>query len=88
MPSVIDTPERLEDVDVHDFQEERPQVCVTRSGFWQRLLQYVRGHRVHTASRMPPSSRASLHPTESPMARLAQEHPMLYLLGFCGIHSG
>ena len=23
-----------------------------------------------------------------PMARLAQEHPTLYLLGFCGIHSG
>jgi hypothetical protein len=81
MPSVMDAPARV-DHDTHDLHDKQPQVRTTPRGFWRTVMQYVRRPRVRT------SSRHSLHPTESPMARLAQEHPMLYLLGFCGIHSG
>jgi hypothetical protein len=87
MPSVMDTPARV-DHDNHNFQEAQPQVRTTPCGFWCTVMQYVRRYRASRASRTRSVSRVSLHPTESPMARLAQEHPMLYLLGFCGIHSG
>ena len=88
MPSMIDIPERIEDVDVHGLQEEQLQVYAAPPGFWHMVMQYVQRYRVRMSSRTPSSSHVSLHPTESPIARLAQEHPMLYLLGFCGIHSG
>jgi hypothetical protein len=37
---------------------------------------------------MSSSDRKALRQLESPMARLAQGHPMLYLLGFFGMHHG
>jgi hypothetical protein len=86
MPSVIDTPVRV-DHDTHDLQEEQPQVRVARSGFWHRLVQYVRRHRVHTSFQTRSSGHSARCQMESPMVRLAQEHPTLYLLGFCGIHT-
>jgi hypothetical protein len=88
MPSVIDTSERLEDVDVHDLYEEQPQVRVTHPGFWRTLVQYMRRHRVHTSSRTRSSGRVALRQLESPMERLARENPTLFLQGFCGIHNG
>jgi hypothetical protein len=88
MPSVMDAPERIEDIDVHDLYEKQPQVRVTRPRFWRTLVQYMRRPRVYTSSCTPSSGRVALRQLESPMARLAQEHPTLYLLGFCGIHSG
>ena len=87
MPSVMDAPEVVE-YEEFDLQEAQPQVRTTPHGFWQRVKQYVRRHSVHASSHTPSSSHASLHRIESPMARLAQEYPTLYLLGFCGIHSG
>ncbi len=87
MPSVMDAPEVVE-YEEHDLYEEQPQVCTIHRGFWHTVLQYVRRHSVHASFHTPSSSHVSLHQVESPMARLAQEHPTLYLLGFCGIHSG
>ena len=87
MPSVLDTPTRVEH-DEHDLQEEQPQVHAVHPRFWHTVLQYVRRHRVHTSSRTRSSSRISLHQIEWPMERLAREHPTLYLLGFCGLHNG
>jgi hypothetical protein len=87
MPSVMDAPARV-DHDNHDLYEEQPQVRVTHPRFWRTLVQYMRRPRVYTSSHTPASSHVTLHQLESPMARVAQEHPTLYLLGFCGIHSG
>jgi hypothetical protein len=81
MPSVMDAPARVEHEE-HAIQEAQSPVCTAPRGFWHSMVQYVRRPRVRT------SSGISLRQLESPMARLAQEHPTLYLLGFCGIHSG
>ena len=87
MPSVMDAPEVVE-YEEHDLYEEQPQAPTVHRGFWYTVLQYVRRPSVHASSHTPSSSHVALHQAESPMARLAQEHPTLYLLGFCGIHSG
>ena len=87
MPPVIDAPARVAHA-AHDLQDKRPQARPGQRGFWHRVWQYVTRQRVHTLSRTPSSARSALRQMESPMARLAQEHPMLYLLGCCGIHSG
>ena len=81
MPSVMDAPARVEH-DADNQHDEQSQGRTPPRGFWPTVMQYGRRSRLRTASCR------SLYPTESPMARLAQEHPMLYLLGFCGIHSG
>ena len=87
MPAVMDAPARV-DHDNHNLQEAQPQAPTVHRGFWYTVLLYVRRYRVHTSTGTRSSSRVALHQLESPMARLAQEHPTLYLLGFCGIHSG
>ena len=88
MPSVIDTPARVDNI-AHDLQDKQPQVHTTPSGFWHRLVQCVREHRMHTSSRTRSSGHgARRRQLESPMGRLAQEQPTLYLLGFWGIHNG
>jgi len=87
MPAVIDAPEILEHGE-QDLQEAPPQVRVAHSGFWYNVMQYVRRHSVQTPTGTRSASRVALHQLESPLARVAQEHPTLYLLGFCGIHSG
>ena len=86
MPSVIDAPEVVGHGH-NDLYEEQPRVYVTRAGFWRTLVQYVRQHRARNASRTRSSSRLSLHQIALPMARVAQEHPTLYLQGFWGIHN-
>jgi len=86
MPSVIDAPVRI-DHDAHDL-EEQLQVSIARAGFWHRLVQYMRGHRVHTSSRTPSAARSARRPMESPMACVAPEPRTLYLLGFWGLQNG
>ena len=85
MPSVIDAPVRI-DHDAHDLQDEQPQVPVTRSGFWHRLVQSVRQHRV--SSRTQSSARSVRRQMESPRACEAPEPRTIYLLGFWGLHNG
>ncbi len=87
MPSMIDAPVQV-DHDAHDLQDEQPQVRIARSGFWHRLVQSVRGHRVQRLSRTRSSARNAPHPRESPMACVAPEPRTLYLLGFWGLHNG
>ncbi len=87
MPSVIDAPVQI-DYDAHDLQDEQPQVRIARAGYWHRLVQYVRGHRVHTSSRTPSAARSARRPMESPMVCVAPEPRTLYLLGFWGLHNG
>ena len=87
MPSVIDAPEVVEREE-HNHHEEQPNARTAKEGFWHTVWQYVRGHRVHMASRTRSSALSALRQMESPMARLAQEQPTLYLQGFLGIHNG
>jgi hypothetical protein len=87
MPSVIDAPEVVEH-DRHDLYEEQPRVYGTRAGFWRTVVQSMRRQSVQTSSRTRSSSRLSLHQIALPMARVAQEHPTLYLQGFWGIPNG
>ena len=87
MPSVIDAPVQI-DYDAHDLQDEQPQLHAARLGFWHRLVQSVRGHRGHTSYRTQSSARSVRRQRESSMARLAQEQPTLFLLGFWGLHNG
>ncbi len=58
MPSVIEAPVRIDHA-AHDLQDEQPQGRVARSGFWHRLVQSVRGYRVHPSSRTPSSTRSA-----------------------------
>jgi hypothetical protein len=62
-------------------------VPVKGSGL-QSWLASVRRYSTHRQQRTSSSDRSALRQLESPMARLAQEHPMLYLLGFFGMNNG
>ena len=84
MPSVLDVPEVVEDVDVYDLHEEQPQVGATYPGFWRTVVQYVKRHRVHTPHDTS-LSHISRHPIEMPLERLAREHPTLFLRVFTGV---
>jgi hypothetical protein len=89
MPSVIDAPEVVEYDkhaldERHDLSQEQPQGRVARAGFWRTVVQSMRRYSTHRLRRTSPSDRNALRQLESPMARLAQEHPTLYLLGFFG----
>jgi len=87
MPLVIDAPVQV-DHDAHDLQDEQPQRRGARAGYWHRLVQSVRGYRVHPSSRTPSSARNARRQRESPMACVAPEPRTVYLLGFWGLHNG
>jgi hypothetical protein len=93
MPSVIDVPEKITYEEQalseeHDLYKEQPQVHVVRPGFWDAVVAYARRRRVHRMQRTSSADHSTLRPMASPMARLAQEHPTLFLLGFFGIPHG
>ena len=87
MPPVTDVPEIVEQAE-YALYEEQPQAHTAHPGFWHAVMAYVRRQRVHRLQSTSSSDRSALRQLESPMARLAQEHPMLYLLGFFGMHHG
>jgi hypothetical protein len=87
MPPVTDVPEIVEQAE-YALYEEQPQAHTAHPGFWHTLREYVRRQRVHRLQSTSSSDRSALRQLESPMARLAQEHPMLYLLGFFGMNNG
>lgn len=90
MLSVIDAPERVEHeehavYEEHDIYEEQSPVREAHPGYWYRVLQYVKRHRVHTSHGTPSSSHRPLHPIEMPMERLARENPTLFLRVYTGL---
>jgi len=87
MPGVMHAPEVGEEKAL-SLQEEQSQVRGARGGFWPMVVQSMRRYSTHRLQSMSSSDRKALRQLESPMARLAQEHPMLYLLGFFGMHHG
>jgi hypothetical protein len=87
MSAVMDTP----DIGAHEayaLQEEPPLAPTAHPGVWHAVMAYMRRQSVHRLQRTSSSSHVSLHPIEMPLERLAQEHPMLYFLGFFGMHHG
>jgi len=73
MPSVIEAPERIDDVDLHDLPSERP-------GFWRNLAQsLVRPH----AQRSPRTQRSCTitrpQKMETLAERFARQYPFLYI---------
>jgi hypothetical protein len=87
MPSVIDAPEGVEH-DRHDLYEEQPRVYGTRAGFWPTVVQSLRRYSTPRWQRRSSADRQAPPQLASPMARVAQEHPTLYLVGFFGMHHG
>jgi hypothetical protein len=88
MPGVMHAPE-VGEKKAQSLQEEQPQVRGARGGFWPMMVvQSLRRYSTHRLQSMSSADRKALRQLESPMARLAQEHPMLYLLGFFGMNNG
>ena len=90
MPSVIDAPEIVEHEEHAVYQEhaiykEHTPVRKAHPGFWHRVLQYVKRHRVHTPHITPSSSHGSLHPIEMPADLLARQYPSLYIRANAGV---
>ena len=83
MPAIIAIPE----VTAHKEPTlaAQPQTRADNAGFWPTLLQYVRRQSVRRLQRTASSSHVSLHSIESPVERLAREHPALYLQIFAGL---
>jgi hypothetical protein len=87
MPSVMGTPEIM----THEAQalsEAQPQTRATHPRCWHTVVASARRRRVHRLQRTSSADRRALRQMEAPMARLAQEHPTLSLLGFFGIPHG
>jgi hypothetical protein len=87
MLSVIGAPEVGEEK-AQSLQEEQPQGRGARTGLWPTVVQSLRRYSTPRLQRTSSADRSTLRQRESPMVRLAQEHPMLYLLGFFGMHHG
>jgi hypothetical protein len=87
MPGVMHAPEVVEEKE-QSLQEAPPQLRGARTGFWPMVVQSMRRYSTHRLQSTSSSDRSALRQLESPMARLAQEHPMLYLLGFFGMNNG
>ena len=87
MPAVIETTEVRED-HAQSPQEAPPQGGEARTGFWPTVVQSLRRYSTHRQQRTSSAVRSARRQLASPMARVAQEHPMLYLVGFFGMHNG
>jgi hypothetical protein len=87
MPALLDTSEVVQ----HDhtaLDAEQSQGRGARAGCWHTVVASVRRYSTPRLQRRSSSDCRALRHLESPMVRLAQEHPMLYLLGFFGIPHG
>lgn len=87
MPALIETSEVVQH-DHNAFDAEQSQGRGAHAGFWPTVVVSVRRYSTHRLQRRSSSDRRALRQLGSPMARLAQEHPTLYLLGFFGISHG
>jgi hypothetical protein len=84
MPAVIDTPEVVEHEE-HALYEKQPPVRAAHPGFWPRVLQYVKRHRVHIPHGTPSSSHGPLRRIEMPEDLLVLEYPALYIRVYAGV---
>ena len=88
MPSVLDTPELVEDVETHDLTIEtieRPRPHRARPGFWRTLAHKIAGYFTPTPRKQHASSCHAHRPFETPADQLARQYPTLYLRALSGI---
>jgi hypothetical protein len=88
MPALMNAPEVVEHEEhalcaAHD--PEQPPVCAASPGFWPRVLQYVKRHKVHTPHGTSSSSQGPLHRIEVPADLLARQYPSLYIRAYAGV---
>jgi len=90
MPSVLDTPELVEDVETHELTPhgltiERPQPRRAHPGFWRTLASTI----THSLTPTPRERRApswnARRPFETPAELLARQYPTLYLRALSGV---
>lgn len=85
MPSVMDTPERVEYITTHDLTietREWPPPRRVRPGFWRTLAHKITGHLPSTPREQPLASYSVRGPFEAPMDRLVREYPYLSVYAF------
>ena len=80
MPAVIDTPELLEHVELHDLHLEKPRTRQARPGFWRTLVHRLAQPLTHTPHARQTPSCSAHRPFETPMDRVTREYPGLSLL--------
>jgi len=90
MPSVLDTPELVEDVETHELTPhgltiERPQPHRTRPGFWRTLAHRIAEFFTPAPRKQFASSCHAPRPFETPADLLARQYPNLYIRAFCGV---
>jgi hypothetical protein len=83
MPSVLDAPERIDDIEYVEtpaILEERPQARRARPGFWRTLAHGIARRLTYIPHERQAPSCSPRRPFETPMDRLAREHPSLSIL--------
>jgi hypothetical protein len=88
MPSVMDAPELVEYVEIHDLTIEtleRPQPRGARPGFWRTLAHKITTHLRPTPRRRHAPSCSTPRPVETPTDLLARQYPALYIRAICGV---
>ena len=85
MPSVLDTPELIEDIDVQTLPTMQPQARRVQTGFWHTLVQSIARLHIFSASRTARGCRVSVHQMETPQDLLARQYPSLYIRASCGV---
>ena len=90
MPSIIDAPEIVEHEEhaiseEHAIYKEQPPVREAHFGFWHRVLQYVKRHRVYSLHGTSSSAHGPLHGIETPADLLAREYSSLYIRAYAGV---
>ena len=79
MPSVLDAPELLEHVEIHDLHIEKPGARRAHAGFWRVLARGITRHLTYTPGvRLAPLCNAP-RPFETSMDRFVREYPLLSL---------
>jgi hypothetical protein len=78
MPSVMDAPELVDDVETHDLAIEtleRREIRQTRPGFWRTLVHRITTYLTPTRHEWHTGACRVRRSFETPMDRFAREYP-------------
>ena len=80
MPSVVDAPDLLERIEIHDLHIEKPRAPRAQPGFWRTLAHGITKYLTHTPRAQQAPSYSACRPFETPMDRFVREYPSLSIL--------